>query len=189
MPQPVSDPIELPPGFLAALPLEDQPTLLGDTQPAGDWTLNDARQWLHDRVEDGAGCPCCEQLAKVYRRPIHRTMAIALILMHQAQPTGDWLYLPEVLRSMGRSRGGDEAKLSYWGFIQEEGGIREDGSNRAGWWRVTDRGRLFVHDGLSVPRHAVIYDGQLLGFAGESVSIRDALGNRFDYDQLMAGEG
>ena len=41
-------------------------------------TLDDAEQWVEDNREDGAECPCCGQLAKVYKRPLNVTMARGL---------------------------------------------------------------------------------------------------------------
>jgi len=144
-------------------------------------TLGEARDWLRERIEDGEECPCCRQFAKVYRRRLYATMAHELILCWRAGGT-DWFYLPDTIQ-----RGGDVAKCRYWGLMQEAEGVRDDGSSRHGWWRVTDVGQRFVRGQTSVMSHARIYDGRCLGLVGEPITIQEALGQRFDYAELMAG--
>lgn len=151
-----------------------------------DFTLEQAKQWLRDRIDDGDHCPCCGQFAKVYKRAIHATMARALITMHLAAPAGEWFYLPDILK--GRLNfGGDASKAVYWGLIEEDGETRDDGSTRTGWWRLTDQGRLYVLGQLKIPKYARIYDGRRLGFAGDLVDIHHAISAKFDYDKLMQG--
>jgi hypothetical protein len=113
-------------------------------------------------------------------------MARSLIAMYHVVPQGEWFYLPGTLK--GRLNfGGDATKSVYWKLIEEDNGTRDDGSSRSGWWRVTDRGRDFVRNLIGIPKYARIYDGHLLGFEGEDVRITDALGTKFDYNELMQG--
>lgn len=147
-------------------------------------TLAEAQDWLRERVDDGEECPCCEQLAKVYRRKIHTTMARDLVTAW-TKAGDDWFHLPTLLD--GRHQG-DFPKFAHWGLIQEHPGDRDDGSSRAGWWRITPLGAAFIRDNARVPKYARIYNGRVLGFTGDPVGIRDALGTRFRYDDLMSGE-
>jgi len=153
-----------------------------------EMTLGEARSLLRTLVDEGERCPCCTQLAKVYKRKIHSTMARELI--HFWRRAGiDWFDLPVLAGEISgkrRAYTGDSAKLRYWGLLQENDTRREDGG-RAGWWRVTDKGAAFVRDALLVPKYARIYDGRCLGLDGDPVSIRDSLGDKFRYDDLMAG--
>lgn len=141
----------------------------------------DARQWVRDHAEDGVTCPVCTQLAKVYRRKIHAAMGRDLIIARRVAGA-DWFH---VRTTLGHD-GGDFAKLVYWRLIVEYDAKRDDGG-RAGWWRITDRGKAYVLDQLRVPKYARIYDKRLLNLTGDMVGIRDALGVRFRYDDLMAG--
>ena len=144
------------------------------------FTLADAKAWLLEHVDDGAHCPCCTQLAKVYRRKINSSMARSLIILHRGG--NDWQYVPDVVGSKSR----EESKLAYWGLLEEAAEKRDDGG-RQGWWRVTVRGHMFARDELMVQKYARIYDGRCLGHVGSPVSIVDALGTKFDYRELMAG--
>ena len=162
--------------------------------PDGDMSLKDARDWLRERVDDGAKCPCCTQLAKVYWRPINTGQAQSAIRLYvwQVSHPGQFAHLPTVL---GR-RSAEEAKLRYWGLVEEEIALRPDGG-RSGYWRLTEQGAAWVRGQIRLPRYVRIYDGRALGppqsrsKSGKlmpDVMIKDALGDKFDYDALMRGE-
>jgi hypothetical protein len=160
-----------------------------------DALLREAVEWMRQHQADGATCPCCGQFAKTYRRKLSSTMAYALVLMEQYFcRTGEaWLHVPSYLTKVvsdqhgAMLRGGDWAKLSYWGLIEERGDQRADGAKHAGWWRVTPGGRRFIHGQLRLPKHALVYNGRLLGLDdAETTSIEEALGDRFDYTELVS---
>lgn len=145
-------------------------------------TLAEARDWLRTRLDEGEHCPCCTQYAKVYRRKINSGMARSLIAMYRISPT-DWIHLPTQVGARSR----EEGKLAYWGLVEEENSIRPDGG-RAGWWRLTQKGRIFVQGNTALPKYARVYDGRCLGLiTGETATIHDALGTAFSYDDLMRG--
>ncbi len=144
-------------------------------------TLAEAQDWLRERIDEGAACPCCTQFAKVYRRKINSGQARSLIRMWRRCGT-DWCHVPTEIGARSR----EEGKLAYWDILEEETERRDDGG-RAGWWRITDLGSRFVLDQIRLPKYARIYDGRCLGLIGEPQGIRDALGTKFDYRGLMDG--
>ncbi len=145
-------------------------------------TLAEAQELLRGQVDQGARCPCCTQYAKVYRRKINSGMAHALIIMFR-HARRDWFKMPDI---SDRWQSRDEAILAYWGLIVESLDKRDDGG-RAGWWQITDVGERFVLDQMRLPKYARIYDGRCLGLVGEPQGIRDALGTKFNYRDLMDG--
>ena len=163
---------------------------------ANQTPLADAQTWLNQHIaKPGAICPCCGRFAMVYHRTIHRTMAVVLILMARRQPRGEFFHVSRYLAGLDlapsfqavATHGGDYAKLRNWGLIESQPGERADGSTRTGFWRVTDQGFAFVHDQLRVPKHAIEFDNRLIGLddAAGLVGIRDCLGDRFNYAELM----
>lgn len=157
-------------------------------------TLKEARDWLRERIDTGERCPCCTQRAQVYWRSINTGMAVGVIGLYlwQQKHPGEFAHLPTVL---GR-RSAEEAKLRYWGLMEEEAALRPDGG-RTGYWRLTAPGAAWVRGQLRLPRYVRVYDGRALGppqpysRSGKlmpDVMIKDALGDRFDYDALMRGE-
>lgn len=146
--------------------------------------LGAARRLVREFAQQGITCPCCNQYVKVYRRKLTTMTAQALVLMYRQAGEG-WVNLPALL---GRKQA-DEAKARYWGLIQESEDVRDDGSKRAGWWRLTELGVRFVQGRARVPKYALIYNSQLVYLdLGETVDIREALGTRFHYDDLMANQ-
>ncbi|AKF14478.1 hypothetical protein SEA_FLAGSTAFF_41 [Mycobacterium phage FlagStaff] len=152
------------------------------TAPKDATPLGEARDWLRERVDDGETCPCCGQFAKVYKRRI--TANIAAVLVRMWRTAGrDWAYLPAL-----RSAGQDEVIARHWELIEPMPDVeREDGSKRVGYWRLTDVGEAFVRNQTRIPVHARIYNGRMLGYAGEATTnIVESLGHRFDYSELMS---
>ena len=138
--------------------------------------------WMRQNVDKGVRCPACHQFAKVYKRKINSGMARSLIRMYLAGGADklEYIHVPTAVGSRSR----EEGKLRYWGLVEEELEKRPDGG-RAGYWRVTPSGELFVKGLMTVYSHARIYDGRCLGLTGPQVSILDALGDKFDYAELM----
>jgi hypothetical protein len=133
-------------------------------------TVGEARTWLQDRLPDGTRCPVCHQHAKVYRRKMNSGMARVLILMYRAAGLG-WQ------KTRGIDNSGTIAKCAYWGLVEP---------GRRGTWRVTEAGARFVNGLYLVPSHVEVYDGRLLRMDPTTlVTIWDALGDDFDYQELM----
>lgn len=152
-----------------------------------EMSLQEAKDWLRVRVDDGAKCPCCTQFAKLYRRKINSTMARALILIYRNGGGSRFVHIPSLRAVLAPHHSNEEPKLRYWDLLEEEQTVRPDGG-RAGWWRVTDLGARWVLGAATVPKYARIYDGRCLRVEGDQVTIRDALGDRFDYRELMGGD-
>ncbi len=170
------------------------------TNPAA--SLGQAKEWLAEHLETGATCPCCLQYAQVYKRRLNAAMAFVLVLIeqwHEAQglPVGqtEWLHVPshivkEAAGNPGRAAAvrGDWAKLKHWELIEEQPSQRGDGSRRVGFYRITQRGIDFVRGTISVQSYIWIYnEARLDRLVTERVTIREAMGIKFNYSELMGG--
>lgn len=151
-------------------------------------TLGEVRAWLRERARDGAPCPACRRTVRVYRRVLNAGMAYALLVMFRAHRC-EWQDKTDTLRGVGAAAR-DEPLLRYWGLLQEDERPREDGG-RSGWWRVTELGARFARGAAEVPRYALFYNRKLLRLdeADGRFTVREALGERFSYDELMAEVG
>lgn len=165
----------------------------GYSEPvSGDSTLREARRLLRARLVAGGGeCPCCRQLAKVYKRKLSSSMGYALVLIYryfEVYTDEAWLHVPTYLNGFGVvARGGDWSKLVFWGMIEERPEDREDGCKHAGHWRITEKGKRFVRKVETAPKHLFFYNGQCVALSAEQTFIDEALGNHFHYDELMRG--
>lgn len=138
------------------------------------------RKALVDKVDNGATCPCCGTWLYQYRRGLNSGMARSLIEMYRAGSTN----FIQVADTIGNDRR-EEAKLRFWGLVENSGDRRDDGAPKAGYWRVTALGEQFVLGAVKLPKYAVVVGNQLQTLEGPDISIQEALGNRFDYDELM----
>lgn len=173
--------------------------------------LDEAQAFVTTNLDRGVECPCCRQRAQRYRRSITSSMGAALIYVYNyfateerrarslqkndpnAKPP-EWLHVPSYLSRVYGGvgvRGGDWAKLRYWDFLEpKDDEIRSDGSNRNGLWKITPAGKLFATNASKAAKYVYLYDGQVQGFEGPQIGIRDALKTKFNYESLMDfGEG
>ena len=154
-----------------------------------DASLEQAKEWLRERFKKkGAHCPCCRRFVKLYPRPISSDMArgaIALYSKHRELGWDQWLHIPTIMNEACPSNMG--SLLRFWDLIEPQGGVRDDGSSRTGFYRMTTAGRGFVEGTHRVVRHMFIYNQRLLrrGSPDDTVSIWDCLKNKFNYDELM----
>ena len=151
-------------------------------------SLDEARRWLEDRLDDGAECPCCGNFTKVYRRVLNSGMARALIVIYRSfgRDFGD---LPTLLMAYRESKplhplGGEEPKLRYWGLLEELADTSRLQGNQ-GFYRVTEAGEQWVLGRSCVPKYALVVNTRCLGLEGEPWSIRNALGKKFDLVELL----
>ena len=149
-------------------------------------TIAEEKIRLRAEVHDGTTCGACGQFVKLYRRSINAGMAAALIRIYRASQdspsTAGWVDIREI----PNVRGGDYAKLRFWGLLEQA----PKGDGTAGLWRPTVEGGQFVGCERRVGKYVHVYNGspvQIDAEAGPYVSITDALGARFDYNELMRG--
>lgn len=149
-------------------------------------TLAQAREWLLDRIMDGASCPCCGQMAKIYARSIYAKMAVHLIKLYRLtklHQDRQFFHVTEFVDTIGN----DTVKTVHWDLIEEMPKTKDMKSKKtSGFWRLTEKGKLFVENKIQLPEKALIYNANFLGFEeGKMVSIIDCLGEGFDYYRLM----
>lgn len=149
-------------------------------------TLKQAKDVLKEGYEKGVACPCCDQHVKMYRRKLTSSMAWVLIMMYRDDLT-EFSHIEDYLKKKDIPSGvrGDFPKLRYWVLIEKEEVKREDGSSRNGNYRLTDKGIQFVKGLIKVPKYVKIYNSKSRGYAGDDININDALGEKFNYNELM----
>lgn len=155
-----------------------------------DQTIEEARTYLNEHINEGIKCPCCNQHAKIYTRALTSAMAYGLILLYKAVGPGkEYIHIEDYFKKLDipSSIRGDFPKLRFWGLIQPLAAKKEDGNPNSGMYKITTDGILFVQNLLRMPAAARIYNNELLGFGGEGkvIDIRQALKNKFNYEELM----
>lgn len=148
--------------------------------------IAELRDDLKQKAADkGCECPVCGQFAKVYRRSVNSTMANMLIRAYN-EFHREWFHISDI--GMGKGAGsGDFSKLQYFDLIQrEDHNAGDQGKKTSGRWRITEFGVLFIQKQVYIQKYALVYNAEKLGYEGEHITIDECLGDKFDYNQLMA---
>lgn len=133
----------------------------------------------------GFKCKCCGQYCKLYTRKLNSSMSAVLILLWKSGKT-DYIHVENYLKSINKAHlRADFHKLVWWNLLERKKELREDSSPRNGFYKITGRGIAFAEGKLTVPKSVKIYNNQFQGFEGDEITIHDALGNRFNYQELM----
>jgi len=143
-----------------------------------------------ERNGPGTHCNACGQFVKVYHRQIHSSIAVALIVLFKMNRTAEWVHTTNISKVNDVCINGrcEIPKALYWGLIEEcpvDVKELENGSNRVGLYRITEKGKDFVLNKSTVPKYAYIFNDTILGFSEETVGIKDCLKNKFNYHELM----
>ena len=155
-----------------------QLSIFGDN---GGTSLAEARDWLRERLNQGATCPCCEQYAKVYRWSLYGSAARLLVRFWHEGGTEEFVESKAV---KGETQG-SASHLAFWSLVEHEPDRRPDGG-KSGWWRVTAHGEGFIKSQETIPKYAYVYDGRVLRLEGEARTISEVLKEPFDWREHMS---
>lgn len=138
-------------------------------------------------ADKGYNCPHCGGYCKRYYRHFNSNMALALIVLYRNLDKG-FVHLENLMKEAGYKRCGDASYLRHYRLIEKKEGKRDDGSPRNGMYKITSAGIMFVEGKTKVKAKYVIYKNKHEGFEGDEINIKDALGKKFDYRELMEGD-
>lgn len=152
-------------------------------------TLEEVKQYLRDNWEKGTECPCCQQYVKLWRRSITASMGAGLITIYKHfrdNPEDEYVHVPTLVKQ-NHLLTGDFAKLRFWGFIEEKPDVRDDGSKRSGFYRITDDGELFARGMIRAPKYVFIYNNTVYDSDDrDRVNIHEVLEKgKFNYQEIM----
>lgn len=156
------------------------------TQNLFEGNFDNARAHLKAHAAEGTSCPVCEQFVKLYKRKLNSAQAYALIGLVRIWIKSPDDYVQFTGKHKYRDGGGDFAKLRFWGLIEEKQND-DDKKRNSGYWKPTVKGCNFVNNKIRVASHVIILMGKVEGFTEETIDITDALGDKFDYTELMKG--
>lgn len=135
----------------------------------------------------GGVCPYCHRFAKIYGRPLNRTMVRSLAWLAQAEDRA-WVDVPNTAPKW-LVRTNQLASCRWWGLVERRpntGPTRDASRKHLGYWRATTLGRQFVQGLADVPKTAWTYDGEVVWMDTTRVVVTDII-KGFDYREVMGG--
>ncbi len=141
-------------------------------------SLREAREIVMRERGGGVICPCCDKYVKVYSRSFNASMARSLIWLVNASKSGSlWIDVP-MQAPQWLVRTNQLSLARWWGLVERF-------PSQSGMWRPSKDGVKFAQCLTRIPSNVLTYNGDFLEYEGSLISITDALGKHFDYDELM----
>jgi len=149
-------------------------------------TLQEAKSHLRNNWNEGTECPCCGQFVKLYERKLNVGITLFLIGLYKLDPQGtSFHHAKEVLKQIDAfTTSRDYSILEYFKLIRSMPNTDNE-KRTSGYWQLTQLDKDFVLDNAEVPSHVRIFNNKSYGATGAMITIREALHNKFNYDELM----
>lgn len=148
-------------------------------------TIAEAKQYILDNIEEGVECPACTRNVQMQKFNLDHNMASALRILDEHTNQGEYvrtiaLFNEYADTESNLNNGGNWTKVKHWGLIESEMTITEEGGSQ-GNWRITQKGRDFVHGKVKVSKKAKTFKDKLHGYLGDPILITDIKIKPFDY--------
>lgn len=130
-------------------------------------------------------CPCCGRYAQIYKRRLYDTAVRMLIMLYKLGADQDYVHYSLAVMNFSHGHIGDFNKAKYWDLIRQKP-YESFEKSAAGSWKLTQEGIDFIQGRASIPEFAYIFDDRVLGFSENRVNVREALGKKFNYEELMS---
>lgn len=147
-------------------------------------TLGEARATFRRMLKDGQRvvCPGCELLTTQYHRPLNSGMARILLSIFHATTHQEWCDVSKTFGDEAHKK--EYSKLKHWGLLEEMPGEGTEG-HTTGLWRLPAASRKFCEEQGTVLKYVDLVNDVLIERSGPEITIRDALGKRFSFDEIM----
>ena len=158
-----------------------------------DSRLEDVKLHLRANFDEGCACPACGQFVKRYKRKLNAGVAVFLIGLYRLHMRGaSDIHINDVAAELKRSAdlkpSSDYGILKHWELIAEVPKPGSDNDRKtSGVWKITKKGLLFAEGREAIPKYLFIFNQQPQGFSFEQTTIIEALGQKFNYNELMEG--
>jgi hypothetical protein len=144
-------------------------------------SIEQAKEFLYNNFEKGTTCPCCNKNVKLYKVKLTAGMVSVLIKFYKAREKG-WIHPIKDFKTVN----GDYAKLRHWGFLEKNNFNNDPTIKASGLWMITNVGISFIKGETYVPQKVMLYNNKFYGFDGDTVGVKEALGTKFNFEELMA---
>ena len=142
-------------------------------------TVQQAKEYLQENIDTGVECPCCGQFAKIYKHRLNSQIAKTLIGMYTLGDRS--IHILNELKPSNRMY----SLARFWGLIEPTEVMVRGNKKASGYWKLTEKGKLFVEDKETIAEYVLLFNNKHYGFKGDEVDIKYCLGKKFNYQELM----
>ena len=133
-------------------------------------------------------CPTCGRHSRMYKRKLHTGIALALIKLFHAGGAQDFVHISSIMTKKDEEISGFDISIArFWKLVETREKAPDKRTKSSGQWKLTRHGQAFVMNQLKIQKYAMLFDNRCTGFYGDDVGIKDCLGNKFNYEELMKG--
>jgi len=161
--------------------------VLTENTTLAEWKKYQASELLKGKA---VICPFCGQTSSNNTLSLNKTNAICLMVLYGiSQKEGDKFYHVKELEekshlmAISMNGGGDFSRMRHWGFIEEMPKVKK--VRTSGYWRITDRGKEFCENKLSVPKAIMVVSSTVACLTGDPVTIINLFDSPSSYCDLM----
>lgn len=153
-------------------------------------THQEAKDYLRANWKKGCHCPTCGQTVKLYKYKFDASKAMAAIGIYKLDKhyKQESFHLQRDFVNLLKLNANNlhYTKMKYYDFIERDSSKDDPKKGGSGWWFGTQQVRDFVEGKTRIPSVFYVYDGRCIGFGNETISVKEALAEKFDYEELMA---
>lgn len=150
--------------------------------------------WVSEKLKRGGDpfpCPVCQTKLKIYPRTVNSGIARGVILLHKLHgqnPNDEWVRISK--HSVGLAMCQlfyhfERDKWHLWNFAIKREDRNDATGTRGGYWKESDVGAGFATGHLRVPKTVYTLLNTALAESVETIDIVEALGEHFDFFELM----
>jgi hypothetical protein len=110
-------------------------------------------------------CECCGAKVVEYMHSLNKPMVESLLKLRVA----GWKANIDKINLTSNQRNNFQ-KLQYWGLVEK---YYEGGERKAGVWKLTIKGGLFLDGEIGIQRHVITYRGKVRNYLGDEMNVSD----------------
>lgn len=132
---------------------------------------------------------------QVYKRKISSSMIKAMFYLykwHKINGFDKWCKLSDYITQFKEPVvvcSGDNPKLRHWGLIEMkseiDGDVRDDGSDRTGYYRLTQFGNDFLHGKIAVSEYIFVCNKEVIGNSKTLTTVQNCIKNKFNFRDIL----
>jgi hypothetical protein len=143
-------------------------------------------QWRRTIEGDGGHCPVCKRWGKINVVIVNELQALSLLWMSKATLDENGYINMQTTPPRFVLKSRSYHHLAKWGLIEKPQKDDDKTKKSDGFWRVTEKGFLFLNNQLRIPNKVFFYNKEVEGWGEQLIYFKDCFGKHFDYEEVIS---